>query len=99
MPLLGCWKPEMMANSVVLPAPLGPISPVIRPAATVSETAFTASKPPKRQDIRSTDSRGSVMRGLALGRSRDAPTDCLDHTDQPARREGNDEYEHTAVDD
>src|SRR5512141_186211 len=99
MPLLGCWKPEMMANSVVLPAPFGPISPVIWPAATVSEAAFTASKPPKRQDIRSTDSRGSVIRGLALGRSRDTPTNGIDQTNQTARREGNDEYEYTAVDD
>src|ERR1019366_6345340 len=99
MPSLGRWKPEMMANSVVLPAPLGPINPVMQPASTVSEAAFTASKPPKRQDTRSTDNRGSTMRVLALGRPRYAPKDCLDQTDQPTRREGNDEYEHTTVDD
>src|SRR3974390_236662 len=88
-----------MANSVVLPAPFGPINPVIRPTATVSETAFTASKPPKRQDTRSTDSRGSAMSGLALGGTRDTPTACLDQPDQATRRESNDENENAAIDD
>ena len=35
----------MMANSVVLPAPFGPISAVIRPAGADSDAALTASKP------------------------------------------------------
>ena len=34
--------PVMALNVVVLPAPLGPISPTIWPASTVSETSLTA---------------------------------------------------------
>src|SRR5271167_1634805 len=37
-----------MLNSVVLPAPLGPISPRISPSARVKVTSDTATKPPKR---------------------------------------------------
>ena len=50
----------MIANSVVLPAPLGPISPVMRPAGAASEAASSASSPPKRFDTRSTANSGSV---------------------------------------
>ena len=47
-PDVGATNPAMRANSVVLPAPLGPIRPVIEPLSTVSETPFTATSPPKR---------------------------------------------------
>ena len=36
-PSLGAMKPVMMANSVVLPAPFGPISAVMRPASAVND--------------------------------------------------------------
>ena len=41
-------KPESTLNSVVLPAPFGPISAVIDPRSTASETSFTATRPLKR---------------------------------------------------
>ena len=39
--------PEMQLSSVLLPAPLGPIKPTMRPGATVSETFCKACTPPK----------------------------------------------------
>ena len=51
----------MIANSVVLPAPLGPISPVMRPTGAASEAASSASRPPKRLETRSTVSSASAM--------------------------------------
>ncbi len=36
-PSLGVRKPEIIPNRVVLPAPFGPMSPVIEPAGTASE--------------------------------------------------------------
>ena len=41
-------KPQMTLNSVVLPAPLGPMTPTTSPGETVSETSSSAVRPPKR---------------------------------------------------
>jgi hypothetical protein len=46
-PELGANSPAMMLNRVDLPAPFGPISPVIEPRATASEQPSTAWMPPK----------------------------------------------------
>src|SRR5437867_7229468 len=40
-PAAGLMRPTTMLNVVVLPAPLGPSSPTISPAATVIETPLT----------------------------------------------------------
>ncbi len=40
-------KPETRLNTVVLPAPLGPMSEVIEPSATAKVASFTAATPPK----------------------------------------------------
>ena len=45
---VGANVPATMLNSVDLPAPFGPISPVIEPFSTFSEQSSTASKLPKR---------------------------------------------------
>src|ERR1043166_2815127 len=45
----GTTSPEIKLNSVVLPAPLGPIRPVSLPAATENEQRSTAVTPPKRR--------------------------------------------------
>ena len=45
-PLVGDMAPEIRLNSVVLPAPFGPISPVIAPSDTSSEQWSTARTPP-----------------------------------------------------
>src|ERR1700749_2702138 len=47
LPLSGTILPATRLNSVDLPAPFGPISPVTEPRATLSEQFFTAAKPPK----------------------------------------------------
>src|SRR5208283_2739308 len=46
-PASGLSRPEMMLNRVVLPAPLGPMTALIRPGFTWNETRFTATRPPK----------------------------------------------------
>ena len=43
--MLGGTTPDTQLNSVVLPAPFGPINPVIRPAATVISTPLSACTP------------------------------------------------------
>ena len=40
-------RPARQLNRVVLPAPFGPMSPVIDPSGTVNETPSTARWPPK----------------------------------------------------
>ena len=48
LPASGGRKPATMAKSVVLPAPFGPISAVMRPACASSDASETATRPPKR---------------------------------------------------
>jgi hypothetical protein len=45
LPASGRTRPEMQLNSVVLPAPFGPINPVIRPACTLRSTPRSACTP------------------------------------------------------
>src|SRR4029450_3686302 len=47
LPASASMKPAMQANSVVLPAPLGPISATISSCLTSSDTRSTAARPPK----------------------------------------------------
>src|SRR3989304_6039048 len=46
-PLSGRSNPVIRLNTVVLPAPLGPINPRISPSATLKDSACTAMTPPK----------------------------------------------------
>src|SRR3982751_5297169 len=55
-PESGWWKPAMAANSVVLPAPLGPIRPTISPWRTSSEAVSTALRPPNALESSRTSS-------------------------------------------
>src|ERR1035437_9479499 len=48
-------KPEIRLNSVVLPAPFGPITARIAPGATSKLTLSTAARPPNRFDRSRTD--------------------------------------------
>ena len=48
LPASARTKPQMTLNSVVFPAPLGPMTPTTSPGATVSETSSSAVRPPKR---------------------------------------------------
>ncbi len=47
-PASGATKPQITLNSVVLPAPFGPITPSTSPAWTSSETPSSATTPPNR---------------------------------------------------
>src|ERR1035437_532387 len=78
--------PETALNSVVLPAPLGPITPRISPLYKVKETSETAWTPPKRTPRPASSSSGSDVKlgdVRSLGRwfLRVVPQ-------QPARRAG-----------
>src|SRR5580704_12365943 len=100
-PLPGVRNPLIIANKVVLPAPFGPMSAVIRPVSTSSETLSTASNPPKRLLTPSTRSSGSTMGPLRLQGIRGGET--LPHfAQQPsnaARRKSHDQDENAAIDD
>ncbi len=57
----------MQLNSVVLPAPFGPISAVISPARAVKLKSLTATRPPKRIVRCSTDEqRRGAHAGLSV---------------------------------
>src|SRR6266540_3530415 len=47
-PAVGGSAPDTQLNSVVLPEPLGPISPRISPSRTSKDTRLSAVNPPKR---------------------------------------------------
>src|SRR5215510_7856724 len=55
-PAVGALRPVMRLNSVVLPAPLGPIRPKSSPRGTENDTRLTAMTPPKLHVRASTDS-------------------------------------------
>src|SRR5881628_3178461 len=48
VPVLGRYTRVMTLNSVVLPAPLGPMRPTTCPASTPNDTRSSATTPPKR---------------------------------------------------
>src|SRR2546427_1476118 len=84
-PLLTDWKPDMHSINVVLPAPLGPISPTISPFRTSRSTSERAARPPKRTLTPAHERTGcasvrdrSLRRGVSAGS--EGPDDALrDH--------------------
>src|SRR5262249_56675232 len=60
----------MQLNTVVLPAPLGPISAVMSPRRAANEKSLIATRPPKRMLRCSTRSTGATLedRAIPLGR-------------------------------
>src|SRR3954454_8483214 len=55
-PVSGAYTPAIMLKVVVLPAPLGPISPLISPSGTANEASRTARKPRNAFEIAFTSS-------------------------------------------
>ena len=55
LPDSGVTKPQITLNSVVFPAPLGPITPSTSPRVTSTETPSSAVMPPKRTVTSRTD--------------------------------------------
>src|SRR5262249_51164913 len=101
-PWSGARNPLIRANSVVLPAPFGPITAVMRPASAASETPSTASRPPKRLARLSVRSSGSAMGALRRRdgrRTRKARENIGQDASDAARRERDDEDQHAAVHD
>src|SRR5262249_52861500 len=89
----------MMANSVVLPAPLGPIRAVMRPASPASDTPSTASRPPKRLETCAVRRSGSAMSAPRCGGPRrEARAPLGEQAGDPARRKGYDQNQQGAVD-
>src|SRR6516225_2620872 len=96
-PSVGRRNPEMIENSVVLPAPFGPISAVMRPASAVNDAPLTARRPPKRIDTLSTWSNASAMTALRHEASHQR-ADRGQQTRDAARRKGNNSDKHAAID-
>src|SRR5437763_11745675 len=67
-PVSGRRNPLTTSNSVVLPAPLGPMMPTISSSLTSRETSRSACTPPKRTEAPSTSSTGPDLRTRAGGR-------------------------------
>ena len=59
-PSVGSYTPVIALNSVVLPAPFGPMTAVIEPRITSTETSLTAVRPPKRMVTRWTEISGAL---------------------------------------
>src|SRR5215470_4287719 len=92
----------MIENSVVLPAPFGPISAVMRRCSALNDARSSASNPPKRFDTCSTRSSGSTMAALQRGwRRRPGTYDPMaqigQHAGDPARRHRDDQNEDASV--
>src|SRR5215469_668823 len=73
----------MAANSVVLPAPFGPIKPTISPARTSSEASSTAFRPPNDLERLRTSSMSMPPQ----------------KTGEAVRQAGHDQDQHGAIDD
>src|SRR5262249_59394819 len=82
-PASGASRPLTTSKSVVLPAPFGPIRPVIEPRATSRLAPSSACKPPKRFSTERTVSSGSATRDRDAGRSHlDQPSALADRPEQ-----------------
>src|SRR5438445_1655144 len=79
-PEAGVTRPATLLNSVVLPAPFGPMSPAIDAGGTVSETRSSAVRPPKRTVMSSASSGGgptTQLRGRAAYHSQGVAGEAL----------------------
>ena len=67
VPEAGVTKPQMTLNNVVLPAPLGPMTPSTSPCETSSETPSSAVMPPNDTEISLTESWPVVSSSVGTG--------------------------------
>src|SRR5712691_106091 len=95
VPSSGGNAPAIILNSVVLPAPFGPITAKIAPSGTVKLTSWTARTPLKRFD-RPCTSRSTPMSRLAAGRQAQGPRQRRPHAvrDHDHHDEKTDAVEH-----
>src|SRR4051812_8735006 len=85
-PRVGRVMPEMQLSSVLLPAPLGPISPTIDPVSSANETSRRAWMPPKSTDTVS-------MERQVISRP---PPEATQHAPQPLGHEHHDDDQQQA---
>src|ERR1700722_8494440 len=64
VPVSGLCTPEMVLIKVDLPAPLSPAKARTSPGCRVNDTSLSAWRPPKRFEICSRSSRGSLLEGF-----------------------------------
>src|SRR5258708_16362197 len=89
----------MIENKVVLPAPFGPISAVMRPGKAANDALFTASRPPKRLETFSTWSRASATVRLRWRWLSDEPAiRGGEEAGYALRSESDDEFQHAPLD-
>src|SRR5690242_13673134 len=70
LPPFGTTLPDTALNSVVLPAPFGPIKAQISPAFRSNDTPATATRPPNRTSMFRTDSKRESTTIVALDEDR-----------------------------
>src|SRR5918997_3685275 len=105
LPAVGRSRPDSKLITVVLPAPLGPISPTISPSSTAKETSSTARTPPKWRLKPSTWSSAGIdldppLFGDFVGRGerRAAAPARGEEADQPVRQEEDHQQQDHPVD-
>src|SRR5215470_10024352 len=91
-PALGARSPDSMLMSVVLPAPLGPITACTSPRRSSSETSLTAARPPNCLESSVTRRIGSVIGDLGRAAAL-AQREPADAARQQQHRE-NDQHPH-----
>src|SRR5471032_1650805 len=93
-PEVDARSPESRLVSVVLPAPLGPITALIWSVKNSSETSLTAASPPKclhRRSVRSTASAIARLRRLSQQSGREPP-----EAEQAMRKQQHGEHDEPA---
>ena len=102
LPSLALRKPEMMANSVVLPAPFGPISAVMRPFGRDERRGIhrqQAAEAARDALDRRAEAQPWPASAPMLERRVEPLPRLREAADQAARREPDDQHQHRAVDD
>src|SRR6516164_5346763 len=93
LPLSATTLPDTALNSVVLPAPFGPIRAQISPACRSNETPPTATRPPKRTVTSRTHSSGASVTIVALD---EGGMQAREQAGDTARQEQDDEDDQQA---
>src|SRR5277367_5648618 len=86
-PASGRITPAIIFRSVVLPEPLGPISPNTSPGDTDNETPLTAVRPPNALVKPSTCSSAAIASAFVVRARRDFDPNVLDGAGDPARED------------
>src|SRR5690242_5046387 len=87
-PAVGARNPVTRLNSVVLPAPFGPISPTISPSRTVNETPSTARSPPNARARPATSSTAPPPQQQAEPPGEDGAEPSREDGAEPPREDG-----------